>query len=82
MSRTKLFFALAGIGLTAAAAGATAGLLLAPASGTETRRRMRRRLEDERASLTRACARAIDRATTVARQEIERRMSCAEKTDA
>ena len=72
MSNVKMALALAGVAVAAAAAGCAAGLLLAPASGAELRRRMAWRLADEQRALARACERALQRATELARQEIER----------
>lgn len=42
-----------GIGLLGAVAGAVAGLLLAPAAGRETRRRLGQRLAEEKEALVR-----------------------------
>lgn len=82
MSRTTVTLTIAGIAAVAAAAGCAAGVLLAPASGSETRRRLSRRLADESYDLKRACGRALDGAVTAAKHEIERRMSCREEARA
>ena len=49
--------------LLGASAGILVGLLAAPASGEETRRRWRRRVEDEAEHLARKGRRAIDDAS-------------------
>lgn len=83
MSRTHFTLALTGVAIAAAAAGCAAGVLMAPASGPETRRRFAWKLADERRALARACERAVERATTMAKKEIDRRMAaCAEETEA
>ena len=51
MTRTGRIVTTAGAALAGAAAGYFAGLLSAPASGQETRRRLGRRVEDEADSL-------------------------------
>lgn len=53
------------IGLFAAggAAGFLVGVLMAPASGEETRRRLGRRLEDEKEELLRRGKRVVEHAT-------------------
>lgn len=57
MSRNAAYLALALVG---GAIGATAGLLLAPASGRETRRRLARRIDEEREAAVRSSRRALD----------------------
>lgn len=49
-----------GIALAGAALGAVAGLLLAPAPGRETRRRLARRFEEEKDAAVRSGRRAVD----------------------
>jgi gas vesicle protein len=49
-----------GLALVAGALGATAGVLLAPASGRETRRRVRRRVAEEREALLQKGQRAVE----------------------
>jgi gas vesicle protein len=53
MADTKRTLGAVGIALTGAAVGYVAGVLSAPASGRDTRRRLGRRLEDEADDLTR-----------------------------
>ncbi len=48
-----------GVALVAGTVGAAVALLLAPDSGTNTRRRMRKRLEKERALLAKRSRRAV-----------------------
>lgn len=73
MSRTKLVVAMAGLAVMAGAAGWACGVLSAPASGRELRRRLAWRTEEElRAASTAARAftgRMVDRA----RAELARR---------
>ena len=73
MSHVKLALTLTGVAVAAAGVGYAAGLLLAPASGTELRRRLACRLADERRAFERACEQALQRASDLAKQEIERR---------
>ncbi len=61
MSRTTVTLTIAGVAAVAAAMGCAAGVLLAPASGRETRRRLSRRLADEGDHLRRAGEFAISK---------------------
>jgi len=70
MSRMKLTMAVTGVTLAAGAAGYAMGILLAPASGAETRRRLSRRAEDEWIDLSRSCTAVIDRATGRAKEAL------------
>ena len=72
MSRTKLFFTVTGVAMVAGAAGCAAGLLYAPASGTETRRRLSWKA-GEWQSAARAGAKFVERATERARGELRHR---------
>ena len=72
MSRTKLFVALTGVAMAAGAAGCAAGLLCAPASGTETRRRLAWKA-GEWQSAARAGARFVERTTELAREQLRHR---------
>jgi gas vesicle protein len=63
----KTLALLAGVG----AAAFAAGLLTAPASGRETRRRIGRRLREERAALLRKGRRAVEEAGEFAAGRIE-----------
>lgn len=49
-----------GLALVGGVLGAAAGLLLAPASGRETRRRLARRIGEEKEAAVRSSRRAID----------------------
>ena len=59
------------IAVTAAAAGALVGILLAPASGQETRRRLARRIEEKEEALKRGARVTVDRAAAFASERIE-----------
>jgi gas vesicle protein len=59
MLETRRMLETFGIALTAAALGYAAGVLSAPASGRDTRRRLGRRLEHETNELTRSAERAL-----------------------
>jgi hypothetical protein len=61
MSRTTVVLKYFGIALAAAGAGVLAGVLVAPASGRETRRRWTRRLENEAEQLKRTTRRLRER---------------------
>jgi gas vesicle protein len=54
-----------GIGLLGAVAGAVAGLLLAPAPGRDTRRRLGQRLAEEKEALVRRGQLAVEGVTDV-----------------
>jgi gas vesicle protein len=70
MTSRKTVLRYLALGLAAGAVGAAAGLLLAPASGRETRRRVRRRLSDERAALLWRGQRAVENARGFIRQQL------------
>lgn len=53
------------------AAGLLAGVLLAPASGRDTRRKLARKLEEERRALARKGRRTMDDLTEYASQQLE-----------
>jgi gas vesicle protein len=63
MSRITVALKYSAVALAAAGAGVLAGLLVAPASGRETRRRWARRLEDETEQLKRTTRRLRARLT-------------------
>ena len=63
MSNTDTAVGFLGGLLLGAGAGILVGLLAAPASGQETRRRWRRRVEDEAADLRRKGRRAVEEAS-------------------
>jgi gas vesicle protein len=60
MASVKGVLVLSAAALGAAAIGIVAGLLLAPASGAETRRRISRRIEDEAEALRRKSREALE----------------------
>jgi gas vesicle protein len=59
-----------GWALVGAALGAAVALLAAPASGTETRRRIRRRVEDEKDAVLSKGQRALDGASHYVQQRL------------
>ena len=73
MSGTRLAFTVTGASLAAGAAGWGLGMLFAPASGTETRRRLAWRAQHEYRSRGRTCERMFERAATRARHELHAR---------
>lgn len=78
MSRMRFTFALAGASLAAGVAGCALGLLFAPASGAELRRRLTWGARHQYWSIGRAWELMVDRAAERARDEFKkRRMSCA-----
>jgi len=70
MSRVKVTMAVTGAAFLAGATGYVMGVLLAPASGAETRRRLSRRAEDEWKDLSRSCNAVIDRAAGRAKEAL------------
>ena len=70
MSRAKVFSALAGTAVVAGAAGWVAGVLFAPASGKELRRRLAWRAEEELRTAARASRVFLGRAMERARAEL------------
>ena len=86
MSRTKLAFTVFGASLAAGAAGWALGVLFAPASGEEMRRRLAWRARDEWTPVARSAERMIERVAERAKTEIDVRtkqledaMRCTEK---
>ena len=75
MSRMRFTFALAGASLAAGAAGCALGLLFAPASGAETRRRLTWGAHDQYKSMGRAWELLVDRAAERAKEEFNKRRS-------
>jgi len=71
MSRTKLFFIMGGVALVAGTAGWACGLLAAPASGKEMRRRLAWRAEEEWRSGSKAALAFVGRVADRARAELE-----------
>lgn len=53
------------------AAGLLAGVMMAPASGRDTRRKLARKLEEERRELARKSRRAVDDLAEYASQHLE-----------
>jgi gas vesicle protein len=68
-TRDLLFYT--AVAATAAAAGVAAGMLLAPASGHDTRRRLARRLKQQERALKNKGRDAIDRVATFASKRLE-----------
>ncbi|MBI3047619.1 MAG: hypothetical protein HYY76_04845 [Acidobacteria bacterium] len=71
MSRTKLVLALAGVTLAAGAAGWAFGLLSAPVSGKELRRRLAWRAEEECRGASKASRAFLGRVVSRAKAEID-----------
>lgn len=89
MTRMQMGCAVAAASLAAGAAGCAIGLLFAPASGAEIRRRLQWRARDEWKGVSRACQRAVDDVTERAasavrgkttewRQAFENAVACGE----
>ena len=76
MSRMRFAFTVAGASLAAGAAGCALGLLLAPASGAELRRRLTRSARHQYKAAGRACERMVEQAADRAREEWKRRSLC------
>jgi hypothetical protein len=74
MSNGRSTFTYVGMGLLGAAVGILAGLLVAPASGRETRRRLSRRIGEEKEALLRKGQLAVEGVTDYL-QETGRRVS-------
>jgi gas vesicle protein len=68
----RFAFAVTAASLAAGAAGYALGVLFAPASGAEIRRRLAWRTRDEYRSFGRSCERMFDRAAQRANEELER----------
>lgn len=75
MSRTTFMVAMTGVVLVAGAAGCAFGLLAAPASGKELRRRLAWRAEEELRGASRAGRAFVGRAVSRAKEEIERQQA-------
>jgi gas vesicle protein len=73
MSRMRLALTVTAASVAASAVGYGLGMLFAPASGTETRRRLAWRAQHEYRSRGRTCERMFERAATRARQELQAR---------
>lgn len=65
MARGRQTMTYVGIGLLGAVAGAVAGMLLAPAPGRDTRRRVGQRLAEEKEALVRKGQLAVEGVTDV-----------------
>ena len=74
MSQTKMTLALVGVTLAAGAIGGALGMLCAPASGQELRRRGRWLVEDRWRTAARASSRAAGLVVTLAKKELESRV--------
>jgi gas vesicle protein len=77
MSRMRFAFTVAGASLAAGAAGCALGMLLAPASGAELRRRITSDARHQFKSMGRNWERMVDRAAERAKEEFKRRTLCA-----
>lgn len=75
MSRTRVVMAMTGAALVAGAAGCALGLLCAPASGKELRRRIAWRAEKECRGAARASRAFMGRAVGRATEEVERQQA-------
>jgi gas vesicle protein len=64
-------FTYLGVALVAGGLGLLAGLLIAPASGRETRRMIGRRMDEEKEQLVRKGKRAIEDVTDYVEDQIE-----------
>ena len=71
MSTMRQELTYVGIALVAGGLGLLAGLLLAPASGRETRRMIGRRLDEEKDYLLRRGQRAIEGVTDYVEEQLE-----------
>lgn len=74
MRRVKRAVMVAGLSIAAGAAGYALGLVFAPASGAETRRRWTRHVGDEWSSMSRSAERMFERISASAKREIDERM--------
>ena len=74
MTRIKRAAIVAGVSVAAGVAGYAVGLVFAPASGEETRRRWRRRAGDEWSAMSQSCERMFERISASAKREIDERM--------
>lgn len=74
MSRTKLWMTLGGVTVMAGAAGWAFGLLTAPASGKELRRRIAWQTEERLRGASRAGRAFLGRAASRAKEELDRRI--------
>jgi gas vesicle protein len=73
MSRMRLALTVTAASVAGGAVGGALGLLFAPASGSEVRRRIAWRAQHEYRSMERACERMFERAATGARQQLQAR---------
>lgn len=73
MARLKRTLMVVGVSAAAGLTGYTLGLVFAPASGKETRRRWTRAAEDEWRAVAGSCERMLERAVTLAKREIDTR---------
>lgn len=73
MSRVKTALTITGVIVAAAAAGCAVGLMVAPTSGHELRRRVGWRAADRWRTVSHSCERVLDRVADRAKREIEER---------
>lgn len=76
MSRMRFTLTVAGASLAAGAAGCALGMLLAPASGAELRRRITSDARHQFKSMGRNWERMVDRTVERAKDEFKRRTLC------
>jgi gas vesicle protein len=73
MSRMRLALTVTAASVAAGAVGCALGMLFAPASGTEVRRRLAWRAQQEYRSMGRTCEQMFERAAKSARHELQAR---------
>ena len=73
MSRVKTILTMTGIAVAAAATGCAVGLMIAPASGRELRRRAAWQVAYRWRAVSHSCERTFERMAACARREIEDR---------
>jgi len=71
MSRTRFAVTVMATSVAAGAVGCAMGMLFAPASGAEVRRRLAWRARDEYRAMGRSCERVFERAAEQAREELQ-----------
>lgn len=71
MSRTRFAVSFVAASVAAGAVGCAMGMLLAPASGAEVRRRLAWRARHEYRAMGRTCERMLGRAAERARQQLQ-----------
>ena len=74
MTRVKRAVMIAVLSLAAGVVGYAMGLVFAPDSGAETRRRWTRRAGDRWGSMSRSCEQMFERVSAHAKREIDHRL--------